>query len=80
MPFTDLNNFRVLAEKLNFTTAAKALYMSQPSLSKSISRLESHLGFPLFERSTREVRLTPAGQSFYKDTVELIDLYEQAVQ
>ncbi len=80
MPFSDLQNFKVLAEKLNFTNAAKALFMSQPALSKSISRLEDHLGFSLFDRSTREVELTPAGQSFYKDTVELLDLYDQAVR
>lgn len=79
MPFSDLENFKVLAEKLNFTNAAKALFMSQPSLSKSISRLEERLGFSLFNRSTREVELTASGRSFYKDTVELLDLYEQAV-
>ena len=79
MPFSDLENFKVLAEKLNFTRAAKTLFMSQPSLSKSINRLEERLGFPLFERSTREVELTPAGRSFYKDTIELLDLYDQAV-
>lgn len=79
MPFSDLENFKVLAEKLNFTNAAKALFMSQPSLSKSISRLEDRLGFSLFNRNTREVELTASGRSFYKDTVELLDLYEQAV-
>ena len=79
MPFSDLENFKVLAEKLNFTNAAKALFMSQPSLSKSIGRLEDRLGFSLFDRNTREVELTAAGRSFYKDTIELLDLYEQAV-
>lgn len=79
MPFSDLENFKMLAEKLNFTGAAKALFMSQPSLSKSIGRLEDRLGFSLFDRNTREVELTAAGRSFYKDTVELLDLYEQAV-
>lgn len=80
MPFSDLENFKVLAEKLSFTNAAKALFMSQPALSKSIGRLESHLGFALFERSTREVELTHAGRSFYKDVIELLDLYDQAVK
>lgn len=79
MPFSDLENFKMLAEKLNFTVAAKALFMSQPSLSKSIGRLEDRLGFSLFDRNTREVELTAAGRSFYKDTIELLDLYEQAV-
>lgn len=80
MPFSDLENFKVLAEKLNFTRAASLLYISQSTLSKSIHRLEEKLGFDLFTRNTREVELTAAGKSFYKDTVELLDMYEQSVR
>ena len=80
MPFSDLENFKVLSEKLNFTRAAESLFMSQSTLSKSIGRLEDKLGFSLFTRNTREVELTPAGKSFYKDTVELLDMYQQAVK
>lgn len=80
MPFNDLQNFVTLAEKLNFTRAAQGLFITQSSLSKSISRLEDSLGFALFDRDSHSVELTPAGKSFYKDTVELLDMYEQSVE
>ncbi len=62
----EIRNFCVTAECLNFTTAAKFLYIEQPALSKQISRLEEELGVKLFQRTTRRVSLTPAGESFLK--------------
>ncbi|HIR00612.1 MAG TPA: LysR family transcriptional regulator [Candidatus Scybalocola faecavium] len=60
--FQQMEYFLSVAEKLNFTEAAKSLYISQPSLSKQISLLEEELGFALFIRNKRSVRLTPAGE------------------
>ena len=60
----DMRNFCVTAECLNFTTAAKYLYIEQPALSKQISRLEAELGVKLFHRTTRRVSLTRAGEAF----------------
>lgn len=54
--------FLALAESLNFSKTAEQLFMTQPSLSKSIQDLETTLGLPLFERTTRSVHLTPGGQ------------------
>lgn len=53
--------FLALSESLNFSRTAKQLFMTQPSLSKAIQDLEAALGLPLFERTTRSVRLTPGG-------------------
>jgi DNA-binding transcriptional LysR family regulator len=53
-----------LAEHRNFGSAAAALKMSQPSLSRAIQRMEYVLGVELFERDTRRVSLTPAGRQF----------------
>ncbi|WP_248765380.1 transcriptional regulator CynR [Pseudomonas protegens] len=53
-----------VAEHCNFTRAAEALHVSQPTLSQQIKQLEESLGAPLFDRSGRSVRLTDAGQAY----------------
>lgn len=50
----------------NFSQAAANLYISQPSLSASIRRLENRIGEPLFDRSTHPVRLTPCGEAYLR--------------
>ena len=58
-------SFIVVAEELNFRRSAERLHVDQSALSRRIQKLEHILGFALFERTTREVSLTPAGRSFY---------------
>lgn len=59
--------FLAVGETLNFRKAAEQLGIAQPALSRSIRDLERHLGFALFERSTRRVALTPAGEVLYRE-------------
>jgi DNA-binding transcriptional LysR family regulator len=56
--------FVCVAQELHFGMAASLLCTSQPSLSRMIHNLEEAVGVALFVRSTRKVRLTPAGETF----------------
>ncbi|WP_020203357.1 transcriptional regulator CynR [Cupriavidus sp. WS] len=56
--------FLAVAECGNFTRAAEALHVSQPTLSQQIRQLEDTLGVQLFDRSGRSVRTTDAGQAY----------------
>jgi DNA-binding transcriptional LysR family regulator len=63
---TRLRAFLVVAEELSFTRAAARLHVAQQALSATIRRLEGDVGARLFERSTRAVALTPAGQALLR--------------
>ena len=63
MELRQLQYFVTVAERGGFTRAAEALHVAQPSLSQQILALERELGVALFERTSRRVRLTPAGES-----------------
>jgi LysR family transcriptional regulator, hydrogen peroxide-inducible genes activator len=67
-----LRYFSSVVEAGSFTRAAKNCYISQPSLSLQIHKLEEELGQKLFERLGRGVRLTNAGRSFYDRAVSIL--------
>ena len=73
------HSFMVVAEELNFRRSAERLNIDQSALTRRIQKLEHILGFALFERTTREVSLTPAGQSFYETNAQLLQGYARAV-
>ncbi|MEU5408945.1 LysR family transcriptional regulator [Nocardia asteroides] len=74
----DLRYFAAVAERLNFTAAAEALYVSQPALSKQIRKLEAQLGAPLFVRNTRSVALTPVGAALLPHARRVLATWDAA--
>lgn len=62
-----------LAEYRNFTKASKALYISQPTLSSYIAKVEDVLGVTLFDRSTTPLTLTYAGEVYIKGAEEILE-------
>ena len=74
-----IREFITLAESLSFSRASEDLYITQPSLSRHVSLLETELGVRLLERNTRNVSLTRAGSELYGDFVRLLDDYQAAV-
>ena len=64
MELRQLKYFVKSAEYLNFSEAAKHLYITQSTLSQQIKQLEFELGFTLFLRNSRHISLTEAGEEF----------------
>lgn len=69
-------SFVAVAKHGSFSSAAKALYVSQPALSADISKLESELGTKLFFRTGRGIRLTEAGELLYEYATGALSLME----
>lgn len=68
-----------VAETNSFTRAAQRCLVVQSALSHQIARLEQELGAKLFERTTRRVRLTPAGAAFLPAARQCLEAAERAV-
>lgn len=65
------------AEKGNFSSAAKSLFIAQPSLSQQIANLEKELGIPLFIRHSKSVTLTDAGEQFVRQARRILNQVDQ---
>jgi LysR family glycine cleavage system transcriptional activator len=61
-----LRAFEAAARRMSFSLAAQELFVTQSAISHHIQRLEAELGVALFERLTRAVALTAAGQAYYE--------------
>lgn len=68
----ELKCFLRVADRLNFTRAAQELYLTPPTVTHHIQRLEKELGVTLFIRDNKSVRLTAAGEIFYQEAQDIL--------
>ena len=75
-----LRSFIRCADEGSFTKAADKNYISAPALVQQINLMERELGFTVFYRSRRGIKLTSAGEKFYSVVKEILESYEYAVK
>jgi DNA-binding transcriptional LysR family regulator len=78
MELRHLRYFVGVGEEQHYGRAAKRLFVAQPALSRQIQDLEKELGFPLFDRLPRGVRLNAAGKLFLEDARRILREVESA--
>lgn len=74
-----LRTFVMMCKELNFHRTAERLYLAQPTVTVHIRQLEEHVGYPLFERSGRKVRLTAAGDRFRLHADRILEAHDEAL-
>lgn len=77
MELRHLRYFVAVVEEQSFTKAAEKLFIAQPPLSRQIQNLEQELDIQLFERGSRPLKTTEAGQFFYQHAVKLLSNAEE---
>src|SRR5882757_80794 len=80
MELRHLRYFVAVAEAENVSRAALKLHVSQPGLSRQIRDLEDEIGFQLFERSAKSLRLTGAGKVFLTEACAVLQRADEAVK
>lgn len=79
MNLTRIRYFVETARLENVSRAAQALYVTQPNLSRQLGLMEQELGFELFRRAGKGIRLTPAGAYLYEQLKDIPDRVDEAV-
>jgi len=72
MELRHLRYFVAVGEEQHFGRAAKRLHVAQPALSRQMQDLEDEIGFKLFERLPRGVKISVAGKSFLEDARRIL--------
>jgi DNA-binding transcriptional LysR family regulator len=80
MELRHLRYFVAVAEEENVSRAALKLHVSQPGVSRQIQDLEDEIGFQLFERSAKSLKLTAAGKTFLTEAKAVLQHADDAVK
>lgn len=80
MKIIQLEYFLAIVKYNNFTQAAQFLHISQPSLTATIKKMETDLGYDLFTRTTKDIKITEKGIQFYNYAVDLVQNYHQTME
>jgi DNA-binding transcriptional LysR family regulator len=80
MELRHLRYFVAVAEAENVSRAALKLHVSQPGISRQIRDLEDEIGFQLFERSAKSIKLTNAGKTFLVEAKAVLQRADEAVK
>lgn len=78
MDIRQLRTFIAVASERNFTRAAAELHTVQSGVSATIQSLEQEMGTPLFDRTRRQIRLTPAGEALLPEARSVLDAVQAA--
>ena len=68
----ELHLFRLVVSHGSFTKAAQIAGLTQSAITRQVQGMETNLGFPLLERTTRKVKTTPAGDFLFRQSARLI--------
>ncbi len=79
MDFKQIEAFINVAKFKSFSKAANSSFLSQPAISSHIASLEKELSIQLFDRTSKEVLLTPAGDSFLKYAIDILNTRDNAI-
>lgn len=75
--FSSMKYVYEVYKERSFSKAAQNLYISQPSLSATIKKVETRIGSPIFDRSTTPIKLTECGENYIKSIESIMDIQEQ---
>lgn len=79
MEFNQIEAFINVAKFKSFSKAADSIFLSQPAISAHIASLEKELNVQVFNRTSREVFLTSAGESFLKYAIDILNARDKAI-
>jgi len=77
---SEMRTLQIAVEAGSFTAAAKQLGVTQPAVSRQLAKLEKRLGVALFERDSRRLRLTPAGERLHAYAKEMLRGFERMME